>query len=148
TYRALYTQTTLNLSGAIDTNGQVLTVDGSGVANLSGVVSGAGGIEKSGPGTLSLSGANTYGGVTPVHAGILAITGFGTPLGSAAAGTIVDPGATLQTSGIVTAAEPLVVNGTGVGGGVYGSTIGAFTVASGFATWTGPITLAGDAIIA
>jgi autotransporter-associated beta strand protein len=143
-----YAGTTLTISGAVDTNGNLLTVDGTGNTSLSGIVSGAGGITKLGPGTLSLSATNTYGGLTTVNAGILAITGFGTPLGSASAGTTVDFGATLQTSGIVTAAEPLVLNGTGVGGGVYGSTIGAFTVATGFATWTGPITLASDVIIA
>jgi autotransporter-associated beta strand protein len=147
TFRATYTQTTLTISGAINTNGQALTVDGSGGANLGGIVSGAGGIVKAGPGTLSLSGANTYGGVTEVHAGILAITGFGTPLGSAAAGTTVHAGATLQTSGIVTSAEPLVIEGTGVGGGVFGSTSGALAVATGFATWTGGISLADDAVI-
>ena len=146
-FQSLYTQGTLTLSGAITNNGHTLAVHGSGVANLSGVISGAGGIDKAGPGTLSLSGASTYGGLTEVHAGTLAITGFGTPLGSAAAGTVVEPGATLQTSGIVTVAEPLFLAGTGVGGGVYGSTSGALSIATGFATWTGPISLAGDALI-
>jgi autotransporter-associated beta strand protein len=145
--QTLYTQGTLNLSGTINTNSQTLTVDGSGVVNLSGVVSGAGGIEKDGPGTLSLSGNSTYGGLTEVQAGVLAITGFGTPLGSAAIGTVVEPGATLQTSGIVTVAEPLELSGAGVGGGVHGSTIGALSIATGFATWTGPISLADDATI-
>src|SRR5262249_8979471 len=87
-----------------------------------------------------------YGGLTTVNAGILAITGFGTPLGSTAAGTVVNSGATLQTSGIVSVAEPLTLNGFGVGGDVLGNTNGALAT-GGFTTWTGPITLGSDASI-
>jgi autotransporter-associated beta strand protein len=48
---------------------------------LSGVLSGPGGLIKTGGGSLTLSGANTYGGTTAVQAGSLITSGSGT-LGS------------------------------------------------------------------
>ena len=146
TIMEIYSGTTLTISGTIDTSGNLLTVDGTGNTSLSGVISGAGGVTKNGPGTLSLSGTNTYGGLTTANAGILAITGFGTPLGSAAVGTVVNSGATLQSSGIVTTAEPLTLNGMGIGGGLPSSSNGALAV-GGFLTCTGPISLASDAAV-
>jgi autotransporter-associated beta strand protein len=43
-------------------------------STFSGVFSGNGGLVKSGSGTISLTGASTYGGATAVNAGILALT--------------------------------------------------------------------------
>src|SRR5262249_2416774 len=60
------------LSGAIDTQGQRLTVEGAGNTTLQGVISGLGGLAKLGSGTLTLSAANTYQDTTVVLAGALA----------------------------------------------------------------------------
>ena len=72
---------TLDFQNPIDLNGSVRTVivkGGSAVVDgkLSGVISGTGdsGINKSNPGTLELSAANTYAGTTTIGAGVLLLT--------------------------------------------------------------------------
>jgi autotransporter-associated beta strand protein len=68
-------------------------------ATISGVVSGTGGISKTGAGLLQLVGANTYSGTTAVTAGTLVVTSLGnstspastaTSVGVSGAGTIFD----------------------------------------------------------
>jgi fibronectin-binding autotransporter adhesin len=58
----------------------MISVDTDGVLNLTGVMNGAGGFNKTNPGTLWLSGtgANTYGGTTYVAAGTLVLDKSGT----------------------------------------------------------------------
>jgi autotransporter-associated beta strand protein len=56
-------------SGVFDTGGNSLTI--------SGVLSGSGGLWKSGAGTLNLTAANTYSGATTVGGGLLALSGSG-----------------------------------------------------------------------
>jgi probable HAF family extracellular repeat protein/autotransporter-associated beta strand protein len=66
----------LTISGSVDNNGNLLTVDGLGNHLISGAISGTGGLTKSGSGTLTLSStANNYKGITTVTAGVLEITG-------------------------------------------------------------------------
>jgi T5SS/PEP-CTERM-associated repeat protein/autotransporter-associated beta strand protein len=66
-------------------------------ATYSGVIAGAGGVVKSGPGTQTLAGANTYSGGTTVTGGTLTITNAGAlGTGSIAVGT----GATLNATGL------------------------------------------------
>ncbi|HBO43948.1 MAG TPA: hypothetical protein DD670_08460, partial [Planctomycetaceae bacterium] len=55
----------------------------------------SGGLEKSGEGTLTLAGANTYAGVTQVKAGELAVTG------SLAGDVVLDAGAALLGTGMI-----------------------------------------------
>jgi probable HAF family extracellular repeat protein/autotransporter-associated beta strand protein len=66
----------LTISGNVNNNGNLLTINGSGDHLISGAISGAGGLTKSGSGTSTLSStANCYTGDTTVTAGVLEITG-------------------------------------------------------------------------
>ena len=90
----------------------------------------------SGTGRLTLSGTNDYGGSTTVSSGVLSVQSV-SALGATSIGTTVSGGAALEiTGGIVTAAEPLSLSGTGVATG------GALRNVSGTNTFAGPITLA------
>lgn len=102
-----------------------------------GVLSGPGGIVKTGAGKLELPGTNTYLGTTDVNAGFLAPTASAA-LGATTAGTTVASGATLQVSSL--GPEPITLNGAGVPG--YGALL---TSTSG--TVAGPLTLATDATV-
>jgi fibronectin-binding autotransporter adhesin len=108
---------------------------------LSGVISGGFNLTKVGtgttaPGTLTLSGANTYTGATAVNAGVLRL-GNTSALGSADNGTTVATDAALDLNGIAySATEALTINGTGISSG------GALTNSSSTAaTFGGLITL-------
>jgi autotransporter-associated beta strand protein len=142
---------TLSLA-AINNGGFALTFDGSGLTQATGVISSAGPLVKNGPGTVVLSAANTYGGVTTVNAGILGLSGFGTP-GSAATGTVVNAGAQLALYGTTNpTSEALTLNGNGlgvVGPAAKGATQlgGALEIAPGSSPVTGTITLGSDATI-
>lgn len=85
---------------------------------------GAVALEKTGAGKAVLTGANTYGGITDVVAGVLNIqhaTALGqnsVTLGSTDNGTVVRSGAQLQLQGGITVAnETLTLNGDGGGTG-------------------------------
>ena len=74
-----------------------LQVDPGTTLSLSGVVSGAAPLLKTGTGALRLSGANTYQGATTISAGTLALTGSGSIAQSA--GLSVAANATFDISG-------------------------------------------------
>ncbi len=61
----------LTISSNVNNGGNLLTISGSstGVTILSGVISGSGGLTKNGTGTLTLNGANTFGGNVTLNAG-------------------------------------------------------------------------------
>ena len=77
--------------------------DGSGVVTLA----------KIGAGTQTLSGANTYTGLTTISAGTV-LLGSATALGATAGSTTVASGAVLDLNGQTVGAEALNVSGTGI----------------------------------
>ena len=80
-------------SGAINTNGGLLTLNAtSGTGTLSGVISGSGGLAKTGAGATQLTGANTYTGATTVSDGTLSV-GNGGATGSIAGASAISIGA-------------------------------------------------------
>jgi fibronectin-binding autotransporter adhesin len=126
---------TLGVAGAILTVGNATSPP-----EYAGIISGTGGLTKAGTGTLVLSGANTYTGLTTVNAGTLKLGATGdatnTPLGTTAAGTSVTTGATLDLAGFTLGtSEALTLNGTGIAAG------GALMNSGGAATYSGLITL-------
>ncbi len=102
------------ISGPIASDGGV-AFDRSDAPVFAGVISGAGSVEQKGSGVLTLSGNNTYMGVTTVSAGTLA-TGTGTALGDPGTGTVVADGATLDVHAQNLGIEPVSVQGAGVAG--------------------------------
>ena len=76
----------LTLSGALANAGNLLTLTGTGASGvLTGIVSGTGGLTKTGSGTWTLSGANTFTGPVTVSAGTLVATTSANALGTGAA---------------------------------------------------------------
>jgi autotransporter-associated beta strand protein len=99
-------------------------------------------LTKTGTGTTTLSGNNTYLGLTTVSQGTL-IAASPTALGTTTNGTVVASGGTLGLQGGInyTATEALTLNGAGAGG------VGAFDNISGDNSFAGPISLATSSTI-
>lgn len=149
----------VNLSGGILTNASVTTATISAPINLggtnraitvangslssdltiSGIISGLPGvgISKAGAGTLTLSGNNSFSGVTQISVGRVKLGAAGSagngPLGTVAQGTVVASGATLDLNGFTLSnAEPLNISGTGIAnGGAISNTAGGASTYSG-----------------
>ena len=102
----------LTAVNGIGLGANVLTVGGSGPVVLSGVVSGTGSLEKQDGGTLTLSGANTYGGTTRINGGTLQV-GAGGTTGTLGGGAITDNGVLLISRSDAYTLS-LAVSGTGV----------------------------------
>lgn len=109
----------VTFDATINLNGFVLTVANTGDFNQVGRIIGAGGLTKSGSGTLRLdSTTSNYTGITQINGGIVEI-GDSNSLGASGAGnnTVVATGATLKvivnTTGVP---EDITLNGNGVGG--------------------------------
>ena len=118
------------------TNGSI-TVDPTFSDTISSVLNGTV-ITKLGTGSLVLSGANGYTGLTTVSAGVLNIQNA-TALGTTAGATSVTSGAALEMQGAITVTgEALTLNGTGVASG------GALRNISGANSFNGNITLGSD----
>ncbi|WP_313670916.1 autotransporter-associated beta strand repeat-containing protein [Sandarakinorhabdus sp.] len=96
---------------------------------LSGVISGAGSVSKTGTGILTLSGASTYTATTTVAAGALNVTG------SLVSAVTVNSGAALNGTGTVGALN--VLAGGSVNPGASGTTNTATLTVTGAATLAG-----------
>ena len=107
-------------TGALANSGTVTlgVYNASGAGTLSGVVSGAGSLVKSGSGAVTLSGANTYSGGTTVNAGTLVANvntsqnGIGTGAASIATGATLQINNTNATSTAFTIANVFTGAGT------------------------------------
>jgi autotransporter-associated beta strand protein len=132
-----YANANLFLSGGIDNGGHNLIAYGSGNINISGIISGDGGLIKSGPGNLLIGRANTYAGPTTLYDGttqLYQLSGISGSLGVPGDTVVVNGGATLALN-VVTVSAAITLNGGGLGGGLGGSTV------------NGSITLGSDATI-
>ena len=126
--------------------GNLTATVGSSIASNIATVNGA--VIKNGSGTWTLSGNNSYAGGTTINNGTLKLgaagVGGNTPLGTAASGTSVNSGGTLDLNGItLSTAEALSLNGTGL------DATGALANSSATAvTYSGLVSLGGAATIA
>ena len=139
-------------TGAITNNGQLI-LDQIENHTLANVISGTGSLEQRGTGILTVSGSNTYSGVTLISQGTL-VAGSSTALGTTAAGTTILPstpnGATLDINNQNLGAEAITVQGTGVNGlgAIVNNNTGSSTTpqqALRFVTLTGDTTFGGTA---
>lgn len=102
--------------------------------SISADISGAGGIIKTGPGEMTVTGANSFSGAVTINDGIF-IAGSATALGTTNSGTTVNNDATLKLDdALVTLREPLTLNSSATEPGALFGT-GTTNL------WTGPITL-------
>jgi len=83
--------------------------------DMNGVYSGGNTITKTGDGTLTFAGANTYTGATTINDGILKIDSA-TALGSTTAGTTVNSDGALDLNGIALNETSIALSGTGTDG--------------------------------
>ncbi len=99
------------------------TIDctGTGLLNISGIISGSGGLAKTGAGTLNLTGAHTYTGTTVVSSGQLLVNGS---LAAGSAVTVKDTASlggsgtcagqvTVEAGAAIVPGDPAVSNGVG-----------------------------------
>jgi len=161
----------LSNTGTITGTGD-LTFGGAGIGStVSSIIGITGSVVKNDAGLWTLSGINTYNGTTTVNAGTLVLSGNSTftgaitvnsggilklgaagtlpnsPLGTVAGRTTINSGGSFDLAGInLITAEPVTISGTGVSGILNAGAIMNTSTANA-STFTGPITLAGDALI-
>ncbi len=121
-----FSQTVASLSGAggtINLINNQLTVNNSEVATFAGAITGSDRLTKTGTGTLVLSGANTFSGLTLVNDGVLVVNG-------SIGGNLIVNGGTLQGTGTL---RTVTVGGTIA----PGNSIGTLTVTNNYTQLVG-----------
>ncbi len=124
----------LTLAQNLANGGGLVTVAGSANTVVNAAISGAGGLSKSGSGSLTLAGNNAYTGTTTVNGGLVAITGANALSNSVAvaSGTLVFTNAGTYTGNA--GATLLVGTTAGQAGALYqsaGTTVNVTNVALG-----------------
>ncbi|MEW5759013.1 MAG: autotransporter-associated beta strand repeat-containing protein, partial [Candidatus Omnitrophota bacterium] len=130
-------------SGSITSTTGILTGTSYAVqsGSISAILAGAVALTKTTAGTVTITGANTYTGLTAVSEGVLNIQNA-TATGTTAGGVSVADGAALQLEGGITVgAEALSLNGTGI------LNDGAIRNISGNNEWQGAVTLESSSFI-
>jgi len=128
-------------------------IAGSGRLAVSGAISGSGfGLEKRGPGTLLLSGANTYSGATVVRAGTLLVganapSGSPGALGSATSSVLLGDTSGAADASLLIVGPYTVGRGITVQSGSAGNITLGGTNTSGTATFAGSVSLARSAAL-
>ncbi len=127
-------------SGIVSFNSAVqLAVGGNGESTtFSGSIAGGGSILKTGAGTWTLSGSNSYSGGTTINAGTISISA-NNGLGSASGG-LTFGGGTLQTTATFTMLRSTTLN---AGGGTFEVANGTTLTQSGLITGAGDLTKSG-----
>lgn len=116
-----------------------------------GIIAGSGSLTKNGTGALTLTGNNTYTGITTVSANALLVVGSNTALGSNSAGTVVaasgvNSGILRLQNGVTVTGESLSIGGTSQVAGGAQSNRGSLQVEAGATgTWAGNILLTDNA---
>lgn len=112
-------------------------VDGS--LGLSGAVSGTGSFIKSGPGALTMTGSNSYSGLTLVQGGGVTVV-QSNGLGTADGGTVIAPGCLVSFNSGLALAEPFTIAGAG---GIEA----ALQFSGGTSVLSGPITVSAENLV-
>lgn len=135
----------LTLNSNVNNGGNLLTVDGANNSAVNGAVSGGGGLTKTGAGTVTLAGGNSYGGATTVSGGMVAVSG-GAAIPDASSVTLANTaGVTLSLNASETIASLAASGATNatVALGMNNLTAGGATTISSAITGTGKLVKTG-----
>ena len=120
----------LTFGGAITNNGNLLTVSGAANTAINGIVSGNGGLTKSGAGSLTLGGNNTFTGTLAANVGTVVVNGTqATAAVNVAGGTLL-----LGTNNVLSDSTALTFSTGTVNFGGFSDTVSTFNQSGGVFT--------------